>query len=78
MNIFLEALLVGLLTSVVGFIISTLLMFTNTNFNLKNYRFWPSVVLSYFITGFIIHLLCELTKLNKWYCMNGNACKMLK
>jgi len=27
-----------------------------------------------FLTGFVAHLLCEVTGVNKWYCKNGNAC----
>tara|TARA_B100001094_G_C18184044_1_gene802633 strand:- start:142 stop:501 length:360 start_codon:yes stop_codon:yes gene_type:complete len=28
-----------------------------------------------FLLGFILHIICELTGVNKWYCRNGNACK---
>lgn len=75
MNFFIEALTVGIMTGILGFIISTLLMFTNKKFSLKKYTFWPSVLFSYFITGFLIHLIYEFTNVNKWYCINGNACK---
>jgi hypothetical protein len=27
-----------------------------------------------FFTGFFIHLVFEMLKLNKWYCKNGVAC----
>jgi hypothetical protein len=26
-----------------------------------------------FIIGALVHLLCEITGVNKWYCKNGNA-----
>jgi hypothetical protein len=26
------------------------------------------------IIGILVHLLCEFSGLNKWYCKNGNAC----
>jgi hypothetical protein len=26
------------------------------------------------IIGMLVHLLCEFSGLNKWYCKNGNAC----
>ncbi|MBP01984.1 MAG: hypothetical protein CMM25_04115 [Rhodospirillaceae bacterium] len=28
-----------------------------------------------FLFGFLLHLLCELLGVNKWYCKNGNACQ---
>ena len=28
-----------------------------------------------FLTGFFIHLFCEVSTINKWYCKNGSACK---
>jgi hypothetical protein len=27
-----------------------------------------------FVTGAILHLLCEFSGINRWYCKNGNAC----
>lgn len=27
-----------------------------------------------FIIGILVHLLCEFSGVNKWYCVNGNAC----
>lgn len=74
-NIFFEALIVGLVTAVVGFIISTLFMLTSKDFSWKKYHFWPQVVLSYFITGFLMHIGFEFAGANKWYCHHGNACK---
>jgi hypothetical protein len=41
----------------------------------KTFNHWTGVLLSFFITGVIIHLLCEVTGLNKKYCKYGNACK---
>lgn len=75
MNIFIEALIVGLITAIVGFILSTLLMYTNKNFELKKYSFWFQVLLSFFLTGVAVHLVCEYTGVNKLYCKSGNACK---
>ena len=78
MNIIVEALIVGGVVGVFGFILSTCLMFINKDFSLKKYNFWMWVLFSYFITGFLLHLLAELTGVNKWYCKNGNACKIKK
>ena len=30
---------------------------------------------SLFITGALVHLVCEFSGVNRWYCKNGNACK---
>ena len=27
-----------------------------------------------FVTGFVVHILCEAFGFNKWYCNNGYAC----
>jgi H+/Cl- antiporter ClcA len=75
MHIILEALIVGIVVGIFGFIISTSLMFMNKNFTLKKYYFWKWVLLSYILTGFLFHLVAELSGVNKWYCKNGNACK---
>ena len=28
-----------------------------------------------FLTGFLIHIISQLTGINHWYCRNGIACK---
>lgn len=74
-NLFVEALVVGVITAVAGFIISTLFMLTSEEFSWKKYHFWPQVLLSYFITGMVLHLGFEFFGANKWYCRHGTACK---
>jgi len=74
-HIFVEALVVGLVSAVVGFIISTLFMLPSKEFSFKKYNFWPQVMLSYFITGVVLHLGFEVAGANKWYCRHGNACR---
>lgn len=69
-----EALFIGVITALVGLAISTLLMYTRPGFSLKQYKFWPLVLLSFFVTGFVMHIGFELIKLNKWYCHKGYAC----
>ncbi len=75
MKIIKEALFVGIVTAIIGFIIGTALMFTNKNFTLKKYHFWGRVLFSYFIVGVILHLSFEAVGVNKWYCKNGVACQ---
>lgn len=74
LKLLIEALVVGIMTAIVGLIISTLLMMPSKDFSFQKYHFWPQVLLSFFITGVVIHLLCEISGINKWYCKNGNAC----
>ena len=66
-----EAFIVGILNLVIGFIISYISMGDKA----KTFDHWTGVLLSFFITGVTIHLLCEITGLNKKYCKHGNACK---
>jgi len=73
-KLFLEAIFIGLLLGIFGLLISTAIMFTSKDFKLSKYHFWWQVLLSYMLAGFLFHLCCEVTGINKWYCRNGNAC----
>ena len=78
MNILIEALTVGVLTVVVGSIVGFTLSKLFSNNLPKICKQWNKnhiMELSLFLTGFAIHLLCEISGINKWYCVNGNACK---
>jgi hypothetical protein len=75
-NVLLEGLIVGICTAILGFIISTLIMFFSIkDFSREKYHYWYFILLSYFITGFLFHIICEGFRINTWYCTNGNACK---
>lgn len=74
MNYFLEAIIIGFATMILGTIISVLIMYIQPEFTISKIDFWPSLFLSNFLIGFILHLLSELVGLNKWYCKYGNAC----
>lgn len=71
-----EAGVVGLATIVVGVVVGLSLKnlfklnmpISHKNINKNN------MVMLLFITGFLIHIICEFSGLNKWYCSNGNAC----
>jgi uncharacterized membrane protein YeiH len=64
MNVFLEAILVGILNTVFGGIISYLLMGEKA----KDFTHWGRVLFGFFISGFLIHYFCEFTGLNAAYC----------
>lgn len=72
--ILVEALFLGLITVVVGLLISYCTMYVVNPETVKDFDHWKSVIISFFITGFLIHLLCEYSGINKWYCKYGNAC----
>jgi hypothetical protein len=66
-----EAFIVGILNIIVGFIVSYISMGNSA----KNFQHWNQLLLTFFISGVLIHLLCEVTGLNKRYCKSGNACQ---
>jgi len=72
-----EALFVGVVTVIVGLVVSYCTMYLVNPESVKNFDHWWSIVASYFITGFLIHLLCEFSGINHWYCDNGNACRKI-
>lgn len=72
-NIFLfELIFIGTITSIIGYIISYITMKIN-NPDVK-FKHWNSLILTFFITGILIHLICENLGINKYYCSYGNAC----
>ena len=75
MKLLMEAIVVGLMTSVIGTIMSYIFMVIQEKKLYVKFDFWMYVILSNFCTGFLIHYICEYTKLNKYYCKNGNACQ---
>lgn len=69
-----EAFVVGILTVVFGSLVSysfksmvpEVCQDWNKNFVME---------ISLFFTGVLIHLFCEFAGINKWYCVNGVACR---
>lgn len=72
---FVEATIVGLSTLVLGLALSIGFMYTQEGFHIGKITFWPSLIATNFFIGFLIHILCEWSGINKWYCRNGHACK---
>jgi hypothetical protein len=66
-NYLVEALIIGIVSAIIGFTISTLLMYArDKDFSFDKYTFWPWVFFSYFLTGIIAHLLFQ------WFGANNN------
>ena len=71
-----EAGVVGIATIIVGILVAISLKqlfkldmpMSHKNINKNN------MIILLFVTGFLIHIICEFSGLNKWYCSNGNAC----
>lgn len=74
MKLILELFVVGIITMIIGLIISYIIMYMNDKESLNKFDHWLSIASSFFITGVLFHLGSEYTGLNKWYCQNGNAC----
>tara|TARA_A100001015_G_scaffold127945_1_gene141853 strand:- start:172 stop:414 length:243 start_codon:yes stop_codon:yes gene_type:complete len=72
-----EAIVVGIITVIIGNI-SGLLVASMLKVNLpeicKDWNKYYTMEITLFLTGVLIHLLCEFIGINKWYCKNGNAC----
>jgi len=76
-----EAIIVGIATVLIGqFVGFTISKLMNTKGSLRSEcKKWNKnhiMELSLFFTGVLIHLLCEYFGVNKWYCKNGNACRI--
>ena len=71
LQLLLEAFIVGILNVIVGFVVSYISMGNSA----KDFQHWNKLLLTFFICGVIIHLVCEITGLNKKYCKSGNACQ---
>jgi hypothetical protein len=71
MNLLIKALLFGLALAGLGLIISTLLMLMQPGFKWSKYHFWPSVALSYFISGALIYIGSYAVGLDSVLCSSN-------
>lgn len=74
MKLLVEAVVVGIMTAILGTIMSYIFMVIQERKLYVKFDFWGYVVISNFLTGVLIHYICEYTGLNKYYCKHGNAC----
>ena len=78
-RLLIEAVVVGIITVVVGYIVIWIL--SNFNKDAKDInKEWNKnhiMELVLFLTGICIHLLCEVSGINSWYCENGLACQVI-
>lgn len=78
-----EATIVGLSVVIMGVLIRCLMRYTPLHVKRdpeleKNREHWNKYhkgEVSLFLIGFLLHILFEYTKINKYYCKEGNACK---
>lgn len=73
-KLLIEAIVVGIMLVVVSVIVANLLVPLMTPQH-KFFKTDLTFIIVMFVTGVIVHLLCEATGVNRWYCKNGNACK---
>lgn len=70
-TVIIESIIIGIVTMILGKIISNILLGINKIDKNKKLPAWnePRVIeISLFFTGVFIHLVCEYVGLNKWYC----------
>tara|TARA_B100000035_G_C21032170_1_gene569038 strand:+ start:3303 stop:3545 length:243 start_codon:yes stop_codon:yes gene_type:complete len=76
-DLVLEALVVGIMTVIFGTMSGALV---GSFFKMSlpkicsDWNKFYIMEITLFITGVLIHLFCEYTMINKWYCKNGYAC----
>lgn len=78
MKLLIEAFIVGIATVVIGTIVGFIIGRSISVDLPKLCKEWNKnhiMEISLFFTGFILHLLCEYSGINRWYCKNGNACR---
>jgi len=68
-RLMMEAIAVGLLVVLLGYVV----VYFVESMKLKINRD-KQMIIGFFILGFLTHILCEFTGINKWYCKNGRAC----
>ena len=77
MQLLKEAVFVGIGTVIIGSIVGYILgKFSSVDLPAicKKWNKNHIMEFSLFFTGFLFHIICEFSGLNKWYCKNSKAC----
>jgi hypothetical protein len=64
---FLEAVVIGLITFIIGKIAFNITINKSNNKD-EEHKVPYGLDLTFFVTGFLLHLFIEIIGLNKWYC----------
>lgn len=66
-----EAVAVGVMTLIIGVVVHAVSM------KLKEHDMNDMTIyaIHLFVIGILVHLICQYTGINKWYCNNGVACR---
>jgi hypothetical protein len=79
LRIIIEAMFVGIITVIIGHLSRYLLnLYYNVEEKVSIYEDWNKNYImekKLYITGFLTHIICQISGINQWYCKNGIACK---
>ena len=76
-KLLIEAVVVGIGTIIVGSIVGYIVGKCNSIDLPSVCKKWNKnhvMEISLFLTGFVLHLICEYSGINKYYCKNSYAC----
>lgn len=79
MKLLIEAFIVGIATVVIGTIVGFIIGRSISVDLPKLCKEWNKnhiMEIALFLTGACVHLLCEASGINSWYCENGLACQV--
>ena len=66
MRIIVEAIIVGIISTLVGFTLSYISMGKDVH----KFEHWGSVLITFFFSGVIVHFTCETLGINAWQAGN--------
>ena len=73
-----ESVIVGIITLIIGNIIFNISINKHNKKKDENIKEPYIINLSFFMTGFIAHIILELFGFNKWYCDKKDKCLFFK